>query len=186
MPNFRGRRFTNAHETLIWASKTKTSKYTFNYEAMKSLNGVNHGVLMSDRKNGENYTIKLIVFVPFLHIWLPLGWGLSENGGWEWQAPFSIHLHSWIIDFRVSSSGFSESLSEDSWMEGKAFLRFETGASGNIAQWLEIMKRGTMKLLKDTRKDESHRSIHNYPSKNTLLIFRPAKYFVRRYVLASL
>ena len=39
MPNFRGRRFTNAHETLIWASKTNTSKYTFNYEAMKSLNG---------------------------------------------------------------------------------------------------------------------------------------------------
>ena len=39
MPNFRGRRFTNAHETLIWASKNKTSKYTFNYEAMKSLNG---------------------------------------------------------------------------------------------------------------------------------------------------
>ena len=39
MPNFRGRRFTNAHETLIWASKTKESKYTFNYEAMKSLNG---------------------------------------------------------------------------------------------------------------------------------------------------
>ena len=39
MPNFRGRRFTNAHETLIWASKTKKSKYTFNYEAMKSLNG---------------------------------------------------------------------------------------------------------------------------------------------------
>ena len=39
MPNFRGRRFTNAHETLIWASKTSSSKYTFNYEAMKSLNG---------------------------------------------------------------------------------------------------------------------------------------------------
>ena len=39
MPNFRGRRFTNAHETLIWASKTNSSKYTFNYEAMKSLNG---------------------------------------------------------------------------------------------------------------------------------------------------
>ena len=39
MPNFRGRRFTSAHETLIWASKTKSSKYTFNYEAMKSLNG---------------------------------------------------------------------------------------------------------------------------------------------------
>ena len=39
MPNFRGRRFTNAHETLIWASKKKTSKYTFYYEAMKSLNG---------------------------------------------------------------------------------------------------------------------------------------------------
>ena len=39
MPNFRGTRFTNAHETLIWASKSEKSKYTFNYEAMKSLNG---------------------------------------------------------------------------------------------------------------------------------------------------
>ncbi len=39
MPNFRGRRFTNAHETLIWASKSSNSKYTYNYEAMKSLNG---------------------------------------------------------------------------------------------------------------------------------------------------
>ncbi len=38
MPNFRGRRFTNAHETLIWASKSKNSKYFFNYDAMKALN----------------------------------------------------------------------------------------------------------------------------------------------------
>lgn len=38
MPNFRGRRFTNAHETLIWASKSKDSKYHFNYDAMKALN----------------------------------------------------------------------------------------------------------------------------------------------------
>lgn len=38
MPNFRGRRFTNAHETLIWASKSKDSKYKFNYDAMKNLN----------------------------------------------------------------------------------------------------------------------------------------------------
>lgn len=38
MPNFRGRRFTNAHETLIWAAKSKESKYYFNYDAMKSLN----------------------------------------------------------------------------------------------------------------------------------------------------
>jgi len=38
MPNFRGRRFTNAHETLIWAAKSKDSKYRFNYDAMKSLN----------------------------------------------------------------------------------------------------------------------------------------------------
>ncbi|MGB1875521.1 MAG: site-specific DNA-methyltransferase [Rhodospirillaceae bacterium] len=35
MPNFRGTRFTNAHETLIWCSK---SRYTFNYDAMKNLN----------------------------------------------------------------------------------------------------------------------------------------------------
>ncbi len=38
MPNFRGRRFTNAHETLIWAAKDKDARYTFNYGAMKSLN----------------------------------------------------------------------------------------------------------------------------------------------------
>jgi len=38
MPNFRGKRLTNAHETLIWASKSEAGKYTFNYEAMKALN----------------------------------------------------------------------------------------------------------------------------------------------------
>ncbi len=38
MPNFRGKRLTNAHETMIWASKSEGSKYTFNYEALKSLN----------------------------------------------------------------------------------------------------------------------------------------------------
>src|ERR1700761_3177293 len=39
MPNFRGRRFTNAHETMIWAAKSREQKtYTFNYEAMKALN----------------------------------------------------------------------------------------------------------------------------------------------------
>ena len=38
MPNFRGTRFTNAHETLIWASHGEKSKYTFNYRAMKTLN----------------------------------------------------------------------------------------------------------------------------------------------------
>ena len=39
MPNFRGRRFQNAHETLIWASRDANAKgYTFNYEAMKAAN----------------------------------------------------------------------------------------------------------------------------------------------------
>ena len=39
MPNFRGRRFTNAHETLIWCGKNSSTKgYTFNYDSMKSLN----------------------------------------------------------------------------------------------------------------------------------------------------
>jgi modification methylase len=38
MPNFRGRRFTNAHETMIWVAKSEKSKYRFNYDAMKSLN----------------------------------------------------------------------------------------------------------------------------------------------------
>jgi modification methylase len=39
MPNFRGRRFTNAHETLLWCSKSPIAKgYTFNYEAMKAIN----------------------------------------------------------------------------------------------------------------------------------------------------
>src|ERR687883_797176 len=39
MPNFRGRRFTNAHETLIWAARDEKAKgYTFNYEALKAAN----------------------------------------------------------------------------------------------------------------------------------------------------
>ena len=39
MPNFRGRRFTNAHETLIWASRDQNGKgYTFNYDALKAAN----------------------------------------------------------------------------------------------------------------------------------------------------
>jgi modification methylase len=39
MPNFRGRRFTNAHETLIWAAREPGGKgYTFNYEALKAGN----------------------------------------------------------------------------------------------------------------------------------------------------
>lgn len=38
MPNFRGTRFTNAHETMIWASQGEKAKYTFNYKTMKSLN----------------------------------------------------------------------------------------------------------------------------------------------------
>ncbi|MEN6434821.1 MAG: DNA methyltransferase [Anaerolineaceae bacterium] len=38
MPNFRGVRFTNAHETLLWASKSQKAHYTFNHHAMKSLN----------------------------------------------------------------------------------------------------------------------------------------------------
>ena len=38
MPNFRGKRFTNAHETLIWAGRDQKARVTFNYEAMKALN----------------------------------------------------------------------------------------------------------------------------------------------------
>ncbi|MCB9113106.1 MAG: site-specific DNA-methyltransferase [Anaerolineales bacterium] len=38
MPNFRGVRFTNAHETMLWAQKEKGAKYTFNHNAMKALN----------------------------------------------------------------------------------------------------------------------------------------------------
>ncbi len=38
MPNFRGVRFTNAHETLIWAQKVRGAKYTFNHHVMKALN----------------------------------------------------------------------------------------------------------------------------------------------------
>ena len=38
MPNFKGTRFTNAHETLIWASMGEKARYTFNYRAMKTLN----------------------------------------------------------------------------------------------------------------------------------------------------
>jgi modification methylase len=38
MPNFRGRRFTNAHETLLWCARDRDARYTFNYDAMKALN----------------------------------------------------------------------------------------------------------------------------------------------------
>jgi len=38
MPNFRGTRFTNAHETLIWCAKHEKARYTFNYRTMKALN----------------------------------------------------------------------------------------------------------------------------------------------------
>lgn len=38
MPNFRGVRFTNAHETLLWAQKQRGARYTFNHHAMKALN----------------------------------------------------------------------------------------------------------------------------------------------------
>ena len=38
MPNFKGTRFNNAHETLIWATKTKSSKYTFHYHSLKTMN----------------------------------------------------------------------------------------------------------------------------------------------------
>ncbi len=38
MPNFRGRRFTNAHETLLWCAADREARYTFNYEAMKAAN----------------------------------------------------------------------------------------------------------------------------------------------------
>ncbi len=38
MPNFRGTRFTNAHETLIWAGRSKSSRYTYNYASLKAQN----------------------------------------------------------------------------------------------------------------------------------------------------
>lgn len=38
MPNFRGKRFTNAHETLIWAGRDKKARVTFNYESLKASN----------------------------------------------------------------------------------------------------------------------------------------------------
>ncbi|HEY3919118.1 MAG TPA: site-specific DNA-methyltransferase [Stellaceae bacterium] len=38
MPNFRGRRFTNAHETLLWCAKSSEARYTFNYQALKAFN----------------------------------------------------------------------------------------------------------------------------------------------------
>ena len=55
MPNFKGTRFTNAHETLIWASKYQNSKFTFNYDAMKSLNG--------DKQMRSDWSIYLFVQV---------------------------------------------------------------------------------------------------------------------------
>ena len=38
MPNFRGTRFTNAHETLLWCTTSRKAKYTFHYQNLKELN----------------------------------------------------------------------------------------------------------------------------------------------------
>ncbi len=48
MPNFRGVRFTNAHETLIWAQKKKKNRYTFNHHVMKALNSDDSLQMRSD------------------------------------------------------------------------------------------------------------------------------------------
>lgn len=65
MPNFRGRRFTNAHETLLWAVKDQKSRYTFNYDSMKAMNDdvqmrsdwtlpvCNGGERIKDEKDGQ-------------------------------------------------------------------------------------------------------------------------------------
>lgn len=53
MPNFRGVRFTNAHETLLWAQKERGARYTFNHHAMKALNG--------DLQMRSDWQIKLCV-----------------------------------------------------------------------------------------------------------------------------
>ena len=52
MPNFRGVRFTNAHETMIWAQKKKGAKYTFNHRSMKALN--------DDLQMRSDWTIPLV------------------------------------------------------------------------------------------------------------------------------
>ena len=52
MPNFRGVRFTNAHETMIWAQKKKGAKYTFNHQSTKALN--------DDLQMRSDWTIPLV------------------------------------------------------------------------------------------------------------------------------
>lgn len=52
MPNFRGVRFTNAHETMIWAQKKKGARYTFNHKSMKALN--------DDLQMRSDWTIPLV------------------------------------------------------------------------------------------------------------------------------
>lgn len=52
MPNFRGVRFTNAHETMIWAQKKKGTKYTFNHQSTKALN--------DDLQMRSDWTIPLV------------------------------------------------------------------------------------------------------------------------------
>ena len=51
MPNFKGTRFTNAHETLIWASKSEKTRFTFNYKTMKSFN--------DDRQMRSDWTLPI-------------------------------------------------------------------------------------------------------------------------------
>jgi site-specific DNA-methyltransferase (adenine-specific) len=53
MPNFRGVRFTNAHETMIWAQRKKGAKYTFNHHSMKTLNDDNRESGLQMRSDWE-------------------------------------------------------------------------------------------------------------------------------------
>ena len=61
MPNFRGVRFTNAHETLIWAQKQRGARYTFNYRAMKRLNDDAERVGGTGRQMRSDWELPLCV-----------------------------------------------------------------------------------------------------------------------------
>lgn len=58
-PNFMGTRLNNSHETLIWATKSKTSKYTFNYKTAKELN---HDNVVSSQVKYRDFRQKMQSF----------------------------------------------------------------------------------------------------------------------------
>lgn len=148
MPNFRGVRFTNAHETMIWAQKVRRGRYTFNHHSMKALNG--------DLQMRSDWR-------------LPLCTGkqrMKVNGEKAHAAQKPEALLYRVI---LSSSNPGDVVLDPF---------FGTGTTGAVAKklhrrWIGIERdesyaRIARERIQDVGQDEAEEDLFNHPSKRTL------------------